>query len=95
MGYYIETPNNRGKAKQLTDLYGAELVLSPEKFDFNGTDALICVVENGPFDAAGIAYDAGERDAMNQPGDPRPKTWLKLPKEKVLTLNPYVRDHWK
>jgi hypothetical protein len=88
MGYYIETPSSFHKAKQLVDLYKAELVLSPEKFDFSGPDALICVVENGPFDAAGICFDAKERDDFNSPTDPRPKTWLKLPKTKVLELNP-------
>jgi hypothetical protein len=93
MGYYVQTPDSQNKAEQLHRLYGAELVLSPEEFDFNGDYALICVVENGPFDAAGIAYDADERDSFNNPDDPRPKAWLKLPKETVIKLCPYVKDH--
>jgi hypothetical protein len=88
MGYYIETPQDKHKAQQLHELYHAELVLSPETFDFNGPDALICVVENVGFDAAAIAYDAKERDDFLDPNDDRPKVWLKMPKTRVHLLNP-------
>jgi len=88
MGYYVEVPENLNKAEQLHRLYGAELVLTPENFDFDGDYALICVVENGMFDAAGIAYDETARDEFNNPKDDREKTWLKLPKSVVKKLNP-------
>lgn len=89
MGYYIETLHPKGKAKQLVDVHGAELVLSPDKFDFNGPDALICVVENPLFDAAAIVYNAKERNEfLMWPGDTRERTWLKLPKSLVKQLNP-------
>jgi hypothetical protein len=87
MGYYIETPESKNKAQQLHELYHAELVLTPETFDFNGPDALICVVENSLFDAAAIAFDAKERDAF-MVDDGRDKVWLKLPKIRVHLLNP-------
>jgi hypothetical protein len=90
MGYYIEVPNPTHKAEQLVRLHGAELVLLPELFDFSGDYALICVVENGLFDAAGVAYSPSERDAFNNPDDTRDKVWLKLPKSVVLKLNPLV-----
>ena len=90
MGYYVETPLHTGKAEQLVRLHNAELVLSPESFDFNGDYALICVVENRGFDAAGIAYCPQERDEFNDPSDARPKVWLKLPKSVVKELNKRV-----
>ena len=91
MGYYIEVPESRFKAKQLVDLYGAELVLAPEKFVFEGDNALICVIENGVmFDAAGVCYHPLERDDFLICDDGRPKTWLKMSKKKVLELNPHV-----
>jgi hypothetical protein len=90
MGYYVETPEHINKAEQLHRLYGAELVLSPEDFDFDGEYALICVVENDGFDAAGIAYCAEERNDFSDPEDTRNKTWLKLPKKVVKKLNPRV-----
>jgi hypothetical protein len=95
MGYYIETAQPTEKAKQLFDLYQeAELVLSPESFDFTSDFALICVVENGLWDAAGIAYNADERDAFNNPNDTREKTWLKIPKSLAINLCPYVADRF-
>ena len=94
MGYYIETPVHLGKAKYLVDHHNAELVLSPEDFKFDGDEALVCVVENGPFDAAGVAYDAAERDSFNNPTDPRAKTWLKITKKLALELQPALKYQW-
>ena len=37
---------------------------------------LVCVVENGFFDAAGYCFSESEYKAFNQPTDYRPKTWL-------------------
>lgn len=39
---------------------------------------LVCVVENGPFDAAGYAYSEREFEAMSYP-DGRRKKWLVYP----------------
>ena len=91
MGYYIEAPTHTGKAKYFFDHHGAELVLEPEKFDFDGDYALVCVVENRIFEAAGIAYDAAERDEfLPTESDQRPRTWLRMKKEVVKKLCPYV-----
>jgi hypothetical protein len=93
MGYYIQLPNNQNKAKQLVDLHNAELVLSPESFDFSKDKALICVVENQLFEAAGIAFNPDERDAfLPTATDRRPRTWVMLPKTKVTELCPDVSD---
>ena len=43
--------------------------------------AVICVVNNGPFEADAFAYDKDEMDAFNDPQDGRPKRWL------VMDLN--------
>lgn len=48
------------------------------------------LVDNGPFEAAGIAFSQRELDAFNRPSDPRPKTWLKVPTKEVLKLQPHV-----
>jgi hypothetical protein len=90
MGYYVELPLHRNKAEQLVRLHNAELVLSPESFNFDGDYALICVIENPLFDAACIAYDESERDDCLNPKDTRDKVWLKLPKSVVKKLNPRV-----
>lgn len=35
----------------------------------------ICLVDNGMFTAAAVAYDQREADAFNLPSDRRPKFW--------------------
>jgi len=78
MGYYI---NQTSKGVQLPNgdkadyliLYGAKEV----KAEFQPN--LICVVENGPFDAAGFAYDEKEFNEFNNYRDGRPKRWLVHP----------------
>lgn len=54
MGYYIETEGVKGKAQALVDLHEAEILAqAPDTFDDVPEDkALICVVDNGPFEAA-------------------------------------------
>lgn len=93
MGFYIETPEPNDKAGQIIRLHGAEPA-SPVGYDFAGPDALICVVSNGFFDAAGICHSPSERDHFATP-DGRPKRWIKLPKAKAVELCPKVKDWLK
>jgi len=95
MGYYIETEFPRDKAGQLLALYHPDdcqqvdrPVWPPPK-----DKLLICVVQNGMFDAAAICFDREEFDHFQPtPRDQRPRTWLLMDKELVLTLNPTVKD---
>lgn len=76
MGFYINQNSKgvqlpaRGKAKVLLE-DGAMLVFHP-KFQPN----LVCIVSNGPFDAAGYCYNEREFNDWTDPNDPRPKIWL-------------------
>lgn len=97
MGFYIETKSYqaKGKAKYLHEFEGATLLLDP-KFPENSNTILICVVDNGPFEAAGICYNRQEFMDFNEPDDPRPKVWLTLPRQKVIELCPPVEPMlWK
>lgn len=89
MGYYIEVPHPRNKARQLVDLYDAKIELGPF-FDETGKRIGICVVENGPFDAAAIAFSKREMQEFADDDTGRPITWLSLPREIVIKLNPPV-----
>ena len=83
MGYYInETSNGNplpasGKVRALL-ADGAEIVEA--KFQSN----LVCVVDNGFFEAAGYCYNEREFKAFNDTSDQRPKTWLVHPKAEQL-----------
>jgi hypothetical protein len=64
---------------------GAEEISKPETFDQYADEgkAIICVVDNGPFQAAAYAYCQRELEAFQYSGDSRPKMWLKADKEIV------------
>lgn len=92
MGFYIQTPQPRGKAKQLIDLHAAvRLDIIPRNVsDCPSDKVIICVVENGPFDAAGVVFSQAELAAFQSPEDPRLKHWLLLDRELLPDLQPHV-----
>lgn len=71
MGYYIQVPDNKGKAQQLVTIHGAEILPGqPASFgDVPEDKALICVVDNGPFEAAALCYDEREFGAFAVPDE--------------------------
>ena len=92
MGYYIEVPKNKRKAQQLVYLYGAEILpTAPEFWMKDPRQAIICVVDNGVFEAAGFAYDEAELNAFKRP-DGRPRTWLLMDRKKVCELTGFVEE---
>ena len=94
MGYYIETPPlNKNKADALLVAFPDKVKEVPHapKFDATGKTVAVCVVDNGPFEAAAIAYSPSELAAFScDPSDTRPKRWLTMPREIVVGLNPAV-----
>lgn len=77
MGKYINQMNGtnlpgRGKAEFLL-ANGAKDILKPSEFREN----LVCVVNNGSFEAAGYAYNEAEFKVFREP-DGRPKRWFIL-----------------
>jgi hypothetical protein len=89
MGFYIETYCNQGKADELVKRHGAIKIATPKSFnDIPSGLALICVVENGFFDAAGYCYDESEFNAFVSP-DGRRKHWLLMDKGLAIKLSGY------
>ena len=87
MGMYIEGPA-KGKAKMLLEQHGAVRLDGPADAWLalgEGHD-VVCVVDNGPFEAAGVMTGPEELDAFSRPDDLRPKTWLRLPHGKARQL---------
>jgi hypothetical protein len=65
------------KAAQLI-ASGAKVIPAPTKRE-DWQENMVCVVENGIFDAAGYADTPNEMMAFSQPQDHRAKTWLIVP----------------
>jgi hypothetical protein len=81
MGRYIQGPAHN-KAQYIVETYNGKIVTQAEAEEVvrnDPTNAAICVVENGPFDAAAYAYNMDEFKAFTLPHDNRPKTWVIIP----------------
>jgi hypothetical protein len=102
MGHYIEVPSSRDKANLIVDghavgfngeslSYAAEHTAKPASFSsVPAGKALVCVIDNGLFEAAGWAYDESEFMAFAYP-DGRPRRWLLMDREaavKATGFNP-------
>jgi hypothetical protein len=87
MGWYIQGPN-LGKALHIVEAYGGEIIEPPKEFSEVPEDkALICVVSNGPFDAAAYCYNEDEFLAFSDVYDHRVKCWLTMDKKKAEELS--------
>jgi len=94
MGYYIEGPA-LGKAPYIVETYGGEVLKNPpiSITDVPEDKAIICVVNNGPFEAAGYCFSDRELQAFSSSTDPRPRVWMVMDKEKAEELTGYAEDH--
>lgn len=80
MGYYINGigVSHRDKVSQLVNKHNAKETDDTFKPD------LVCVVDNGPFAAAGYAYSEEERNEFAR-NDGRTKIWLVVPNAAKLS----------
>lgn len=92
MGWYIDGPRH-GKANFICSEHGGHQIslVEAKKLanDPGSAKVVICVVSNGPFDAAGYCFDVGEFEAFNDPADYRPKLWLAMDKKKAQELSKF------
>jgi hypothetical protein len=86
MGFYIETPKDKHKADQLIAAFGAIEVMNEPIQLPQCKYALVCVVENNSFDAAGLVYNEHELRRFADPTDRRPKRWLLMDRDLAYKL---------
>ena len=89
MGCYIETGAAKNKAKWLVENASGTIV--PRATPTHDSIPVV-VCDNGPFEAAGIAYDEYELRNFSDPFDHRQKTIVMVPRDRVIALCPTVED---
>lgn len=94
MGLYLLNAGqhpSKGKAETLAQTPGAETLDGPPaSFDeIPEGKYLICVVDNGAWDAAGIAYSRNQFRRFTADPLRRPKVWLLLAAEVVEELSSF------
>jgi hypothetical protein len=81
VGYYLN-PNGESK---LDFLKRVGVPLDVPEFPSEKDTLLVCLIENGPFNAAGIAYSREEMSAMVNDGTRRPRSWWWVPVEDAIS----------
>jgi len=94
MGFYVN-PHLMPKEEWLhVNAYyeGDDAELAKKEADFKDTFP-VCLVDNGPFTAAGIAFDEIEwEEIVGPPEDNRPKRWFIVHKEYLIGVSePFKR----
>ena len=86
MGCYINPPNE--SKEEFLNKNGLPLAGPPTNFDSIAEDFLpVVLVDNGPFTAAGVAYDKREFEAFTAPDD-RPTRWFLVTKADLREVSP-------
>jgi hypothetical protein len=85
MGKYINPADTTKEA--WLEQHGRPVTQAEAKVASDSGDTPVCLVNNGPFKAAGIAFDREEFEAFTGPNDGRPKQWYLVPAE---ALAPYL-----
>lgn len=92
MGFYIN-PNNGQKKEEWLRENALFLKGNVPEWEVQAKDQiLVCLVNNGPFTAAGICYNKREYDAFAQRSDTRPKLWFVVRKEKIIEVCPEIEQ---
>lgn len=91
MGYYIETTDPKGKADTIVSAEPSaiEVTLVEAREAVKKGEGVVVVVDNGPFEAAGFAYNLREFRAFTRPDDPRPKRYIKMDYGRAAKLSGY------
>ena len=96
MGLYINPPD-QSKEDWLANNAKSMHCTPPAKARQNlgdGETVVVCLVVNGGFTAAGVAFNDRELRDFADPNDQRPKVWLLVPVEKVEEVTGKKLDDW-
>lgn len=96
MGYYIGSETNRNKGNYFEQWHDAKFISHPASFaEVPVGQILICIKDNGIFEAAAVIYSEDEFCRFSDPNDTRPTEWLVMPSADVFKLNPAVAKEFE
>ncbi len=84
MGYYINP--DRGSKESYLEKEGIQAPWAPKWEDIPSDKVAVCLVDNGMFTAAGIAYSPAELEEFSR-YDGREKQWYILPKAAAIAAS--------
>jgi len=85
MGCYVNPRTETKEAFLLRE--GSMMQFAPTAADITTDSVPVCLVNNGPFTAAAVAYSANELQAFTPGHDPRPKLWFKVPRTALYQVS--------
>ncbi len=95
MGRYIQTPEALDKATQIVSMVASARLATKGECQkviresmLDTSEAVIVIVNNGPFEAAAYAPDADEWNAFHEPDDHRSRTYVIMAREDANRLAP-------
>jgi hypothetical protein len=89
MGAYVN-PSDQSKEEWLEE--NADKITKQEAKEISenikySEEMAVCLVDNGPFTAAGICFEEREFEAFSRADDPRPKLWFRAKTEDLLKVS--------
>lgn len=87
MGFYINH-RNQSKERFLHEKGSPISEDSAKRVLSGGSHLPVCLVNNGPFTAAAIAFDEGEIAEFSRADDPRPRVWFSVKREDLVEFYP-------
>ena len=94
MVHYIETSGTTNKALWLVEHHAGQLInretalLVVETYPSHDR-GIVVVMDNGPFQAAGFAYDLDEFTEFADPSDPRSRQYVEMNRTLAAKLSHY------
>lgn len=85
MGCYIN-PSTETKETFL-QREGSIMQFAPTAADITPDTVPVCLVHNGAFTAAAVAFSAAELRVFSNISDPRPKLWFKVPRTALYQVS--------
>ena len=85
MGYYVNPPT---ESKETWLRKHGTNISKPSSYEKISKDkCAVCLVFNGAFTAAAIAYEQREIDDFNDPTDNRPRQWFLVNRKDILLVS--------